>query len=89
MHNIGVDPGLTGAVAVLDAHGTLEALADTPTLTRRCNAGRARRMMSLGWLRFCAPMQATSAMCASKSRNPCQDRVPARYLPLATATGSG
>ena len=36
---IGVDPGLGGAIAVLDAHGTLEALADTPTLTLRVSRG--------------------------------------------------
>lgn len=34
MH-IGIDPGLTGAVAVLDAEGALVALDDTPTLTLR------------------------------------------------------
>ena len=39
MHMIGIDPGLTGAVAVLDAHGTLEALADTPTLTLKVQRG--------------------------------------------------
>ena len=39
MYIVGVDPGLTGAVAVLDAHGTLEALADTPTLTLKVQRG--------------------------------------------------
>jgi len=36
---IGIDPGLAGAIAVLDAHGTLEALADTPTLTLKVQRG--------------------------------------------------
>jgi hypothetical protein len=36
---VGVDPGLAGAIAVLDAHGTLEALADTPTLTLKVQRG--------------------------------------------------
>ena len=39
MRCIGIDPGLTGAVAVLDAHGTLKALADTPTLTLKVQRG--------------------------------------------------
>jgi hypothetical protein len=33
MYAIGVDPGLSGALAVIDHAGTLVALADTPTLT--------------------------------------------------------
>jgi hypothetical protein len=36
---IGIDPGLAGAVAVLGATGTLEALADTPTLTLKVQRG--------------------------------------------------
>ena len=39
MYLVGIDPGHTGAVAVLDAHGTLEALADTPTLTLKVQRG--------------------------------------------------
>ena len=39
MYMCGIDPGLTGAVAVLDAHGTLEALADTPTLSLKVQRG--------------------------------------------------
>jgi crossover junction endodeoxyribonuclease RuvC len=39
MH-IGIDPGLSGAVAVLTADGTLEALYDTPTLTLATSRGR-------------------------------------------------
>jgi crossover junction endodeoxyribonuclease RuvC len=36
---IGIDPGLSGAVAVLSTEGTLEALADTPTLTLKVQRG--------------------------------------------------
>ena len=32
---VGIDPGLTGALAVLTSDGTLHALWDTPTLTLR------------------------------------------------------
>ena len=39
MHIVGIDPGLAGAVAVLDANGTLEALADTPTLVLKVQRG--------------------------------------------------
>ncbi len=38
MH-IGIDPGLAGAVAILDQHGALQALYDTPTLTLRTSRG--------------------------------------------------
>jgi hypothetical protein len=37
----GIDPGLTGALAVLDATGTLVALYDTPVL--RLTVARGRR----------------------------------------------
>ena len=39
MYIVGIDPGRAGAIAVLDAHGTLEALADTPTLTLKVQRG--------------------------------------------------
>ena len=39
MYLVGIDPGLAGAIAILDAHGTLEALADTPTLTLKVQRG--------------------------------------------------
>jgi crossover junction endodeoxyribonuclease RuvC len=39
MYVCGIDPGLTGAVAILDANGTLEALADTPTLSLKVQRG--------------------------------------------------
>ena len=39
MHIVGIDPGLAGALAVLDAHGTLAARAETPTLTLKVQRG--------------------------------------------------
>jgi crossover junction endodeoxyribonuclease RuvC len=36
---IGIDPGLSGAVAALAPDGTLQALCDTPTLTLRTSRG--------------------------------------------------
>lgn len=39
MYTIGIDPGLTGSVAILDASGSLHGLADTPTLTLRVQRG--------------------------------------------------
>jgi hypothetical protein len=39
MYIVGIDPGLTGAVAVLSAEGTLEALADAPVLTLKVQRG--------------------------------------------------
>src|SRR5262249_33408909 len=39
MHRVGIDPGLSGAVAVLDHTGTLVALYDTPVLTLRTSRG--------------------------------------------------
>jgi hypothetical protein len=36
---IGIDPGVAGAVAVLDATGALVALYDTPVLTLRTSRG--------------------------------------------------
>jgi crossover junction endodeoxyribonuclease RuvC len=39
VHFIGIDPGLSGAVAVLDHTGALAALCDTPVLTLRTGRG--------------------------------------------------
>jgi crossover junction endodeoxyribonuclease RuvC len=39
MYVLGVDPGLSGALAVIDHAGALVALADTPTLTLRVARG--------------------------------------------------
>jgi crossover junction endodeoxyribonuclease RuvC len=36
---VGIDPGLSGAVAVLATDGTLQALCDTPTLTLKTTCG--------------------------------------------------
>lgn len=38
-YTLGLDPGLSGAIAVLTSEGTLEALADTPTLTLKVQRG--------------------------------------------------
>ena len=40
MYAIGVDPGLSGALAVLDPAGAFVAVHDTPTLTLRVARGR-------------------------------------------------
>ncbi len=39
MSTIGIDPGLQGAVAIIDPAGALVALHDTPTLTLRTTRG--------------------------------------------------
>jgi crossover junction endodeoxyribonuclease RuvC len=39
MYVVGIDPGLAGAVAVLAAHGALQALADTPVLVLKVQRG--------------------------------------------------
>lgn len=39
MYTIGIDPGLTGSVAILNAGGTLHDLVDTPTLTVKVQRG--------------------------------------------------
>jgi hypothetical protein len=41
MHFIGIDPGFTGALAVIDNQGEVVKLADTPTLT--ITAGRGKK----------------------------------------------
>ena len=52
MH-IGIDPGLSGAVAVLAADGALVALYDTPVLTlRRPVAAVGLSMTCQGWRGF-------------------------------------
>jgi hypothetical protein len=45
MYIVGVDPGLAGAIAVLDTHGILAALADTPTLTLTLKVQRGTRQV--------------------------------------------
>jgi hypothetical protein len=35
MHIVGIDPGLSGAVAVLTADGTFQALYDTPNVWKK------------------------------------------------------
>ena len=49
MLHLGIDPGLTGAVAVLDHNGALQALYDTPTLT--LHRSRGTRVRPAIWKR--------------------------------------
>lgn len=42
MRVIGIDPGITGAIAVLD-DGRFSALADIPVLTRKLTTGRTKK----------------------------------------------
>jgi hypothetical protein len=50
-HFLGIDPGLSGAIAVLDADGQCVTCADTPVLTRVDTAGRDRRDYALADMR--------------------------------------
>ena len=45
MFVIVIDPGLTGALAVLDAKGQLAAVHDIPTLCLRVSRGRAEALL--------------------------------------------
>lgn len=49
LDKFGIDPGLAGAVAVLTAAGTREALADTPTLTLKVSRGSKAVYDGRGW----------------------------------------
>jgi len=51
----GIDPGLTGAVAVLALDGTLEVLHDTPTLTLRVARGTRHDYDVPGMVALLAP----------------------------------
>jgi hypothetical protein len=55
MHVIGIDPGLTGAIAVLAPDGTLERLADLPVI----RDGR------LAWIDGCGLQSLLSSSIAS------------------------
>ena len=46
---IGIDPDLSGALAVLDAVGALVALCDTPVLHLPMARGRAPRPRPVTW----------------------------------------
>ena len=60
MH-IGVDPGLSGAVAGLTRDGTLEALHDTPTLTLRTSRGSWQEYDVPGLVALLAPYSGSQA----------------------------
>jgi hypothetical protein len=52
---IGIDPGLTGAVAVLAPDGALEAVCDTPTLMLRTSRGTRQEYDVPGLAALLAP----------------------------------
>jgi len=52
---IGIDPGLGGAVAVLDHAGALVALSDTPTLSLRTSRGTKQEYDVPGLVALLAP----------------------------------
>ena len=60
MH-IGIDPGLSGAVAVLAADGTLVALCDTPVLTLSTSRGSRQEYDVPGLVALLAPYAGPSA----------------------------
>ena len=51
MFVIAIDPGLSGALAVLDAKGQLAAVHDTPTLCLRVSRGRAEALLLAAYVR--------------------------------------
>jgi hypothetical protein len=55
MYAIGLDPGLAGALAVIDHAGALVALADTPTLTLRVARGTRHDYDVPGMVSLVAP----------------------------------
>jgi crossover junction endodeoxyribonuclease RuvC len=55
MHIVGIDPGLTGAVAVLTTDGSLEGLYDVPTLTLRTSRGTRQEYDVPGLVGLLAP----------------------------------
>jgi hypothetical protein len=60
MH-IGIDPGLSGAVAILDAHGALVALQDTPVLTLARSRGTTQEYDLPGLVALLAPYAGAQA----------------------------
>jgi crossover junction endodeoxyribonuclease RuvC len=53
--HIGIDPGLAGALAILDHHGALQALYDTPTLTLPASRGTRQDYDLPGLVALLAP----------------------------------
>jgi len=60
MH-IGIDPGLSGAVAILDQQGTLVALHDTPVLTLSTSRGTRQEYDVPGLVALLAPYRGPGA----------------------------
>ena len=88
MH-IGIDPGLSGAVAVLDAAGALVALCDTPTLTLSTSRGTRQEYDVPGLAALLQPYAAHRPMSSWKRPRPCQGKGCARPGPRGTAMVSG
>lgn len=63
MRILGIDPGLTGALAVLDDQGTVAGIWDTPTLETRSGAKKRREYDLAQMRRLLAPFSADS-LCA-------------------------
>jgi hypothetical protein len=55
----GIDPGLSGALAVLTPDGTLEALWDTPTLVLHTSRGTRQEYDMPGVVGLLAPYTAS------------------------------
>ncbi len=53
--HLGIDPGLTGAVAVLDEHGGVVAVYDVPTLTLKASRGTKQQYDLPGMARLLKP----------------------------------
>ena len=58
---VGIDPGLSGALAVLAPDGTLEALCDTPTLTLKTTRGTRQEYDVPGMVSLLAPYTGSQA----------------------------
>ena len=58
MHLCGIDPGLSGAVAILALEGSLAALYDTPTLVLRTSRGTRQEYGVPGLVGLLAPYAA-------------------------------
>ncbi len=58
---LGIDPGLTGAVAAIDETGGVVALHDTPTLTLKASRGTKQQYDLPGMARLLQPYAGHSA----------------------------
>ena len=79
MH-IGIDPGLSGAVAVLEATGALVALYDTLVLTRRTSCGSRQECALPGLVALLTPYAGLQAHVILEKRQVMPARGLAIYL---------